>query len=37
MSGKFNPNDVKAFLETIIVFVLLFGFLGATAAILAAI
>jgi len=37
MSGKFNPNDVKAFLHTIAVFVFLFGFLAATAAILAAI
>jgi hypothetical protein len=30
MSGKFNPYDLSAFLQTIIVFVCLLGFLVAT-------
>ena len=33
MSGKFNPYDFNAFLQTIIVFVFLLGFLVATTAI----
>jgi hypothetical protein len=33
MSGKFNPYDSKAFLQTIIVFVFLLGLLVATAGI----
>jgi hypothetical protein len=32
MPRKFNPYDAKAFLQTIIVFVFLFGFLVATVA-----
>jgi hypothetical protein len=37
VSGKFNPYDVKAFLQAIIVLAFLVGFLAATATILAAI
>jgi hypothetical protein len=33
MSGKFNPYDGKAFLQMIIVFVFLFGFLVAAVAV----
>jgi hypothetical protein len=33
MSSKFDPYDLNAFLQTIIVFVLLLGFIAATAAI----
>jgi hypothetical protein len=33
MSGKFNPYDLNAFLQTVIVFVFLLGFLVATSAI----
>jgi hypothetical protein len=33
--GKFNPYDVKAFLQAIVALVFLVGFLTATAAILA--
>jgi hypothetical protein len=33
MSGKFNPYDLKAFLQAIIAFVFLFGLLVATAAV----
>jgi len=33
MSGKFNPYDLKAFLQTIIAVIFLFGLLVATAAV----
>ena len=32
MFGKFNPYDLKAFLQTLIVFVFLLGFLVVTVA-----
>jgi hypothetical protein len=37
MSRKFNPYDLKAFLQTIVAVVFLFGLLVATAAVAAAV